>query len=157
TIQLAFAIPEGERAAFEKRFEQEARAAASLSHPGIVVVHDVGRDPGTKTPFIALEFLEGRTLADVIARGEPLPWPKAARLSARVAEALAHAHAKGIVHRDIKPANIMVLDSGQPKVMDFGVAKLPTSTLTTVGEFFGTPSYMSPEQAKGEAVDPRTD
>jgi hypothetical protein len=157
TIQVGFDIPESERAAFEKRFKQEAQAAAALSHPGIVVVHDVGQDPETKTPYIALEFMEGRTLAELTAGAEPMPWPKAARLVAQLAEALAHAHAKGIVHRDIKPANIMVLDSGQSKVMDFGIAKLPASTLTTTGEFFGTPAYMSPEQARGDAVDPRTD
>ena len=157
TIQVGFAIPEGERSAFEKRFKQEAQAAAALSHPGIVVVHDVGQDPETKTPYIALEYMEGRTLADLMAGGEVMPWEKAARLSAQLAEALAHAHAKGIVHRDIKPANIMILDSGQAKVMDFGIAKLPASTLTSTGEFFGTPAYMSPEQARGDAVDPRTD
>jgi len=157
TIQVGFAIPESERAAFEKRFMQEARAAAVLSHPGIVVVHDVGRDSETNTPYIALEFMEGRTLADLTAGGEPMPWPKAARLVAQLAEALAHAHAKGIVHRDVKPANIMVLDTGQSKVMDFGIAKLPASTLTSTGEFFGTPAYMSPEQARGDPVDPRTD
>src|SRR5262249_15091180 len=144
TIQVGFAIPEAERAAFEKRFKQEAQAAAALSHPGIVVVHDVGQDPETRTPFIALEFMEGRTLAELMAAAEARPWPQAARLVAQVAAALAHAHARGIVHRDIKPANIMVLDSGQAKVMDFGIAKLPASTLTTTGEFFGTPAYMSP-------------
>jgi hypothetical protein len=157
TIQIGFAIPEGERAAFEERFKREARAAAVLSHPGIVVVHDVGQDPATNTPYIALEYMEGRTLADHMAGGAPMEWRKAARIVAQLAEALHHAHTKKIIHRDIKPANIMLLDNGQAKVMDFGIARLEASTLTTTGEFFGTPAYMSPEQAKGDPVDPRTD
>jgi eukaryotic-like serine/threonine-protein kinase len=157
TIQIGFAIPEGDRAAFEERFKREARAAAVLSHPGIVVVHDVGEDPATRTPYIALEYMEGKTLAEHIAGGAPMEWRRAARLVAQLAEALHHAHSKKIIHRDIKPANIMVLDSGQAKVMDFGIARLESSTLTTTGEFFGTPAYMSPEQAKGDSIDPRTD
>jgi eukaryotic-like serine/threonine-protein kinase len=157
TIQIGFAIPEGERAAFEERFKREARAAAVLSHPGIVVVHDVGQDPATNAPYIALEYMEGRTLAERMAGGAPMKWKEAARLVAQLAEALHHAHSRKIIHRDIKPANIMVLDSGQAKVMDFGIARLESSTLTSTGEFFGTPAYMSPEQAKGDSVDPRTD
>jgi tRNA A-37 threonylcarbamoyl transferase component Bud32 len=159
TIKLAFAIPEGEKAAFEKRFTAEARAAAGLQHPGIVVVHDVGRDPATGVIYIALEYLEGHTLAEVTADGTPMDWRQALRITEKLAEALHHAHTKGIVHRDIKPANIMVMaSSGQPKVMDFGIAKLPASTLTTAGEFFGTPSFMSPEQAGGQpALDGRSD
>jgi predicted Ser/Thr protein kinase len=157
TIKLAFDIPDSERAAFEKRFLSEARAAAGLSHPGIVVVHDVGRDPETSTVFIALEFLEGRTLADLVADGRPLDWRRAVEITRNLALALHHAHAKGIVHRDIKPANIMLLESDQPKIMDFGIAKLPTSNLTAAGELFGTPSFMSPEQAGGQAVDARSD
>lgn len=157
TIKLAFAIPDAERAAFEKRFLAEARAAAGLSHPGIVVVHDVGRDADTRTVFIALEFLEGQTLADLVSHGQPIEWRRAVEIAHKLAEALHHAHSKGIVHRDIKPANIMLLGSGQPKVMDFGIAKLPASNLTAAGELFGTPSFMSPEQAGGEAVDARSD
>jgi hypothetical protein len=159
TIKLAFAIPEGEKVAFEKRFQAEARAAAGLQHPGIVVVHDVGRDAATDTVYIALEYLEGHTLAEVSSDGTPMDWRQALRITERLADALHHAHAKGIVHRDIKPANIMVMaSSGQPKVMDFGIAKLPASTLTTAGEFFGTPSFMSPEQAGGQtALDGRSD
>ncbi len=157
TIQIGFAIPQSERAVFEERFKREAKAAAVLSHPGIVVVHDVGQDPATKTPYIALEYMEGKTLAELVAGGASMEWTRAATLVAQVAEALHHAHSKKIVHRDIKPANIMVLDSGQSKVMDFGIARLESSTLTSTGEFFGTPAYMSPEQASGDAVDLRTD
>jgi hypothetical protein len=157
TIRLAFEVPPGERESFEKRFLAEARAAGALQHPGIVVVHDVGRDEATGTLYIALEYLEGRTLAEEGAGGQPMEWTQALRLTAQVARALHHAHTQGIVHRDIKPANIMVLASGQAKLMDFGIAKLPASQITVAGEFFGTPSYMSPEQAGGAAVDARSD
>jgi serine/threonine protein kinase len=157
TVRLAFEVPEEGREVFEKRFLAEARAAAGLSHPGIVTVHDVGRDPATGTLYIALEFLDGQTLATVNRGGGVMPWREALRIAARVAEALHHAHSHGIVHRDIKPTNIMLLPTGEPKIMDFGIAKLPASQLTTAGEFFGTPSYMSPEQASGEALDGRSD
>jgi serine/threonine-protein kinase len=157
TVRLAWAISDEDRTLFEKRFLNEARIAGGLSHPGIVVVHDVGRDAASGTLFIALEYLEGRTLAELTALSEPLDWREALRLTAKVAEALDHAHAKGIVHRDVKPANIMVLPSGEPKIMDFGIAKLPTAQLTAAGEFFGTPSYMSPEQAGAGVVDGRSD
>jgi eukaryotic-like serine/threonine-protein kinase len=142
---------------FEKRFLQEARSAASLSHPGIVVVHDVGRDPATGCPYMALELLRGRPL-DAVLRGKgPLPWREALRLGQKLAEALFEAHSKGIVHRDIKPANVMVLESGDPKIMDFGIAKVEASALTAAGQLFGTPLYMSPEQALGHPVDARSD
>ncbi len=157
TVHLAFAVSPEERIGYEKRFLAEARAAARLSHPGIVVVHDVGRDEDDGTLYIALEYLQGRTLAEISAGGSPMGWRDALRLTARVAEALEHAHAAGVVHRDIKPANIMVLDSGQPKIMDFGIAKMRTEQLTTVGQFLGTPAYMSPEQASSQAVDGRSD
>ena len=157
TIRLAFEVPPGERESFEKRFLAEARAAASLQHPGIVVVHDVGRDEATGTLFIALELLEGRTLAEETAAGQPIEWTRALRIAGQLAEALHHAHGQGIVHRDIKPANVMVLASGRAKLMDFGIAKLPASQLTVAGDFFGTPSYMSPEQAGGAPVDARSD
>ena len=157
TIRLAFEVPPAERESFEKRFLAEARAAGALQHPGIVIVHDVGRDEATGTLYIALEYLEGRTLAEEGALGLPMEWTRALRLTAQVAWALHHAHTQGIVHRDVKPANIMVLDSGRVKLMDFGIAKLPASQITMAGEFFGTPSYMSPEQAGGAVVDARSD
>jgi eukaryotic-like serine/threonine-protein kinase len=156
TISIAGAVSDDNREAFEQRFLAEARAAAALSHPAIVVVHDVGRDPETRTPFIALEYLEGQTLAARLEKG-PLPASEAVRVASRLAEALQQAHSRGIVHRDIKPANIMLLPSGDPKIMDFGIAKLETSQLTTEGEVFGTPAYMSPEQALNQKVDGRSD
>ena len=153
---FARSLPENEREHFDQRFLAEARAAAALSHPGIIGVHDVGRDPDTGTLFIALEYLQGQTLGQRLARG-PLDWKEALRLTQRVAEALNHAHAQGIVHRDIKPANIMILESGEPKVMDFGIAKIPESELTGAGQVFGTPLFMSPEQASGTTLDGRSD
>ncbi len=145
------------REAWERRFLTEAQAAARLSHPAIVVVHDVGRDAASGVLYMALEYLEGETLAEKIVAGRPLPWREAARIVARVAEALHVAHGQGVVHRDIKPANVMVLRSGQPKVLDFGVAHLDAGNLTAPGDLFGTPLYMSPEQAAGGKVDARSD
>jgi tRNA A-37 threonylcarbamoyl transferase component Bud32 len=157
TISLAFAVSEADAEAFKTRFLEEARIAARLSHPGIVVVHEVGRDVPSDTLYIALEHLRGQTLADRVGGGRTLPWREAVHLVAQVARALQHAHAHGVVHRDIKPANIMVLESGEAKVLDFGVAKAPASQLTATGQFFGTPAYMSPEQASGEPLDGRSD
>jgi serine/threonine-protein kinase len=157
TIGLAFAVSEEERPSFEERFLTEARIAARLSHPGIVVVHDVGQDPDSGTLYIALEYLVGKTLAEVVAQGTAVEWREALRITKGVAEALHHAHAEGVIHRDVKPANIMILNSGEPKIMDFGIAKVESSQLTAAGQFFGTPLYMSPEQALGRSLDARSD
>jgi serine/threonine-protein kinase len=149
-------LPEELREPFEKRFYQEARAAASLQHPCIVVVYEIGIDAAADAFFISLEFLRGRTLEDLIADG-PLPWRDALRIAGRLADALSHAHEHGIVHRDIKPGNVMILKKGEPKIMDFGVAKLETSKLTTQGDVLGSPGYMAPEQALEARVDARSD
>ena len=143
---------------YEERFLAEARIAAALQHPGIVVVHDVGRDEPTGSLFIALELLRGETLSELAARG-PLEWRAVLQIVAQVARALHHAHGHGVVHRDIKPANVVVLPTGEVKVMDFGIARLETARhrLTTTGEFVGTPLYTAPEQAKTEEVDGRAD
>ena len=161
TVALKVVQPsaEGEAArVYEERFLAEARIAAALHHPGIVVVHDVGRDPSTGALFIALELLRGETLADLGARG-PVEWPAVLRLVSQVARALHHAHLAGVVHRDVKPANVVLLPSGEAKVMDFGIARLESAAhrLTTAGEFIGTPLYTAPEQAKTEEVDGRAD
>jgi serine/threonine-protein kinase len=156
TMALAATVPEELRDQFEKRFYQEARAAASLQHPGIVVVYEIGIDEKSRTPYIALEFLKGKTLEKVLAEG-PRPWMDALRIGARLAEALQEAHSNGVVHRDLKPANVMILASGEPKIMDFGVAKLEASMLTTQGQVFGSPSYMAPELALEARTDARSD
>ena len=121
------------------------------------MVYEVGVDLEAGILYMALEFLRGKTFEAILSTGQPLEWREVLRATARVAEALHHAHAHGIVHRDIKPANIMVLASGEPKIMDFGVAKLEAGELTTGGQVFGSPSYMSPEQADGKKLDGRSD
>ena len=149
-------IAEELRETFEKRFYQEARAAAALQHPCIVVVYEIGIDAAADAFFMSLEFLRGRTLEDVIGDG-PLPWRDALRVASRLADALSHAHEHGIVHRDIKPGNVMILKKGEPKIMDFGVAKLDSSKLTSQGDVLGSPGYMAPEQALEARVDARSD
>ncbi len=140
------------------RFEREARAAGSLDHPNIVVVHDVGEQRGE--PYIVTELLEGETLRRILSRG-PLGPAKALDLAAQLADGLAAAHARGIVHRDVKPENVFVTDRGQVKLLDFGIAKLlesPASDLRTdTGVIMGTPAYMSPEQIRGQPADARSD
>ncbi len=156
-VRILFPISEEERLRFEKRFIQEGRIVARLAHEGIVGVYEVARDK-KRVPYMALEFLEGRTLAAILSEGPAPAWRDSLGLVAQVAEALHHAHGRGIIHRDIKPANIMVLPSGRAKLMDFGLAKSGAGVeLTSTGQFMGTPLYMSPEQALGERLDVRTD
>ncbi len=160
TIHLGFELPpSADRVQIEERFLVEARVAARLSHPGIVGVHDTGRDAETGILYIALEYLEGRTLAQVVSEGQPLEWRRALEMVRDLARALQHAHAKGVIHRDVKPANVMLLPTGQLKIMDFGIAKIETLRLklTREGQSLGTPLYMSPEQALARKVDGRAD
>jgi eukaryotic-like serine/threonine-protein kinase len=157
-VRLVFAVTEADKAAFEKRFLSEARIAGHLSHPGIVVAHDAGRDPATGLVYLAFELLEGKTLAEMTTDGGRLPWRRAFEIVASVAEALHYAHGQGVVHRDVKPANIMVLPTGEPKVLDFGLAKVGASSdLTGAGQSVGTPLFMSPEQVQGAKLDGRSD
>lgn len=139
----------------KERFFIEAQAAGKLIHPHIVTVFDVGEDRGLS--FMAMEFVEGEPLSKFTNKERMLPFEKTIKLINESAEALDFAHRQGIVHRDIKPANIMLTPNGQAKVMDFGIAKLPTSTLTQTGSILGTPAYMSPEQISGRDLDGRSD
>jgi TonB family protein len=134
-----------------QRFRREARAAGLLSHPNIVSLYDVGDD------FFVMELLEGSTLADMIRERGPLPLGEVLSLLEPVADAIDYAHRAGVIHRDIKPANIMVQPDGQPKLMDFGVARLETSIVTAPGHFFGSPSYMAPEQITSSQATARSD
>ena len=140
---------------FRKRFVREAQAAAALDHPHICTVHEIDETKGET--FIVMAFIAGQSLKDKMASG-PLSTQEALDISAQVAEGLFEAHAKGIVHRDIKPSNILLTEKGQAKITDFGLAKLSgRQDLTRSGTIMGTVFYMSPEQAKGENVDHRTD
>ena len=143
---------------FQQRFAREAQAAGNLNHPAIVTVHDIGQDESTGVSFIAMEYVEGQNLKEVLAQGRPLSFEQAADIIAQVAEGLDFAHAKGIVHRDVKPANIILIEGNRAKITDFGIAKITSgANLTTTGQFLGTPNYMAPEQIKGTPVDGRSD
>ncbi|GAA1826438.1 Stk1 family PASTA domain-containing Ser/Thr kinase [Agromyces salentinus] len=152
--------------AFRMRFRQEAQSAARMAHPTIVRVFDAGEETVTdasghevQLPFIVMEFVEGRLLKDIIHDG-PLEPAAAVRVIDGVLTALEYSHRAGVVHRDIKPGNIMITTTGQVKVMDFGIARAVSDSSTTVAQttaILGTASYFSPEQAKGETVDARTD
>jgi predicted Ser/Thr protein kinase len=142
---------------FRERFVREARAAGRLNHPGIVTVHDVGEDPETGLMYIAMEYVEGRDLKQILATGHLFRPSEAARIAADVATALDYAHSLGVVHRDVKPANIILTADGSPKITDFGIARFETSNLTVDGQFIGTPNFMSPEQITGKGVDGRSD
>ena len=156
------------------RFQREARAASALNHPRICTIHDIGDYHGR--PFFVMELLEGQSLNERMS-GKPVPVPELVDLALQTCDALQAAHAKGIIHRDIKPANVFLTTSGQIKILDFGLAKLVEEsqsaaatvtmteaeiiagavTRTRIGKLVGTPAYLSPEQARGEEVDARTD
>ena len=149
---------------FQERFRREAHAAASLNHPGIAAVYDTGQQvdetTGVSVPFLVMELVDGPTLRDVLREEGSLPADRALELTRVVLGGLGHSHAAGIVHRDIKPSNIMLTPKGEAKVMDFGIARAAaetTSDLTGTSTVIGTAHYLSPEQARGERVDQRSD
>lgn len=154
TINLNLA--EDEQEEFEARFYQEAKAAGRLSHPNIVTIFDVGKSDDLA--YIAMEFLQGRELRDILNDGERLPVQQVLDLVAQVASGLGYAHEHGIVHRDIKPSNIMVIRDGHVKITDFGIARMESASVRTqTGMVLGSPKYMSPEQVMGKNVDSRSD
>jgi serine/threonine-protein kinase len=141
---------------YEARFHQEARAAGGLSHPAIVTIFDIGRSGDTA--YMAMEYIEGAELGELLAGAKPLPLEQAVSIAAQVAEGLCYAHERGVVHRDVKPANIMVAPDGSVKITDFGIARMRTSgDLTQTGTMLGSPRYMSPEQVLGKRADQRSD
>lgn len=147
---------------FQVRFRREAQAAASLNHPAIVAVYDTGEDRTTTgaTPYIVMEYVEGETLRDVLRREDRLEPARAMSLTADICAALDFSHRNGIVHRDVKPGNVMITPQGTVKVMDFGIARAVSdsaATMTSTAAVIGTAQYLSPEQARGEGVDARSD
>ena len=152
---IGLQLTSAETEEFEKRFYREARSAGRLNHSNIVTIHDVGKTDDVA--YIAMEFLRGQSLREILDSGVVLPPEKIADIAVQVADGLAYAHANRIVHRDIKPPNIMVLESGLVKITDFGIALLPSGSRTLDGAVFGSPKYMSPEQVTGRAVDGRAD
>src|ERR1700727_3598999 len=147
---------------FQARFRREAQSAASLNHPNIVAVYDTGEDmaTGTPIPYIVMEFVDGRTVRDLLQDGHRLLPERSLEIIDGVLRALDYSHTAGIVHRDIKPGNVMVTRNGDIKVMDFGIARAVSdaqATMTQTAQVIGTAQYLSPEQAQGKRVDARSD
>ncbi len=149
-------------ATFVSRFRKEALSAAGLNHPGIVAVYDSGEEEnssGSRTPYIVMEYVSGQTLREIIQRGERMDLERVITITKGILEALDYSHKKGIIHRDIKPGNIMITDSGDVKVMDFGIARAldESATMTNTWNVVGTAQYLAPEQATGSSADARSD
>lgn len=149
---------------FQERFRREAQASAGLNHPNIVAVYDTGEEPdpatGVRVPFIVMELVQGSTLRDLLRTGRQIQPTKALTFTQGVLDALGYSHKAGIIHRDIKPANVMLTPEGVVKVMDFGIARAvsdTSATMTQTAAVIGTAQYLSPEQARGETVDARSD
>jgi serine/threonine-protein kinase len=154
TINLNLSKSELEE--YEARFQQEIKAAGRLNHPNIVTIYDVGKTD--QVAYMAMEFLEGKELKDMIASGQIPPADQVVDIITQVADGLSFAHQQDIVHRDVKPSNIMVMKGGIAKITDFGIARLPNSAVKTMtGLILGSPRYMSPEQVIGKAIDARSD
>ena len=144
-----------ERAEFEERFYREAKSAGCLSHANIVTIYDVG-ETGDMA-YIAMEYVDGKSLREMLDSGVVLPVEMIGRIVARIASALNYAHENHVVHRDIKPANIMITSGRDVKIMDFGIAQIPAGSRTQLGTVLGSPKYMAPEQVAGQPTDGRTD
>lgn len=152
---------------FQKRFRREAQSAASLNHPAIVAVYDTGEEvmlapdgQEVSVPYIVMEYVEGHTVRELLSDGSPVPIDEAVDIVAGVLAALEYSHHRGLVHRDIKPGNVMLTNTGEVKVMDFGIARAmedSQATMTQTDAVVGTAQYLSPEQARGETVDARSD
>jgi serine/threonine-protein kinase len=153
---IALSVDGGDRADYEARFLQEAKAAGAMAYPNIVTVYDVGRS--ADVAFMAMELLEGEELGTLMRQAGGIPIERAVDIAAQIAEGLAYAHERGVVHRDIKPPNIMILKDGLVKITDFGIARHRASPVhTQTGLLLGSPRYMSPEVFLGERADGRSD
>ena len=152
---------------FQARFRREAQSAASPNHPNIVSVYDTGEETVTgpdgrsiSVPYIVMEYVEGHTVKELLSDGTPVPINEAISIVSGILSALEYSHSQNLVHRDIKPGNIMLTGDGKVKVMDFGIARALTdsqATMTQTNAVVGTAQYLSPEQARGEQVDARSD
>ena len=155
TINTEEAGHEG-MAEYEARFYTEAKAAGGLNHPNIIIVYDIGKSG--HLVYLAMEYIEGKELRELLADGKPLPVAQAVDIAAQVADGLAYAHQHQVVHRDIKPANIMITPEGRAKIADFGIARMRSSeTRTQTGIILGSPKYIAPEQVVGKRADHRSD
>ena len=157
TFRIGFAARDDELTQFRSRFVREAQSAGILSHPNIVTIHDVVDEGLAGTCFIAMEYVKGTNLKQLLQRPDAFPLAFVVDILAQVAEALDYAHSRGVVHRDIKPANILITPDDRVKITDFGIARLDSSNLTMEGQLLGTPNYMAPEQIQGREVDHRAD
>jgi TonB family protein len=155
TIRLDIPRQSPQYKSFIDRFYHEARISGTLSHPNIVTLFDIGEENGL--PYLAMEFVEGETIASLLERGVRFKPEKVIGLVSQVASAIDYAHSRGVIHRDIKPSNLILSEGERVKVTDFGIAKLIDAEMTQSGTLLGTPSYMSPEQAMGEKLDGRSD
>jgi eukaryotic-like serine/threonine-protein kinase len=158
-VALKILRPEyAEDPTFRARFESEARHAAGLHHPGIAAVYDYGLSEESHTPYLVMELVDGKPMSELLAGGRAFDPQRARELVAQVADALAVAHAAGVVHRDVKPANLIVTPDGTVKVTDFGIARAVDSVpITMTGQVLGTPQYLAPEQARGEQATAASD
>jgi serine/threonine protein kinase len=155
TINMEEAGHEG-MAEYEARFYTEAKAAGGLNHPNVIIIYDIGKSG--HLVYMAMEYIEGRELREMLVEGQPLPVLQAVEIAAQVGEGLAYAHQHHVVHRDIKPANIMITPEGRAKIADFGIARMRSSeTRTQTGVILGSPKYISPEQVVGKRADHRSD
>jgi len=150
------ALDDETRALFNRRFQNEARAAGKLHHPNIVQVFDVGDDP-EQGPYLVFEYVPGHTLKEQLRKRGPLPKDELLAVAQQVADALATAHAAGIIHRDLKPENLLVTENGLVKLADFGIARVPNADLTKEGQFLGTPCYSAPETLLKGVYNEQTD
>ncbi len=157
TFRIGYSVKDHELQQFRARFIREAQSAGILSHPNIVTIHDVVEEGADGVAFIAMEYVRGTNLKQLLQGGTPLGLPFAAEIVRQVGEALDYAHSRGVVHRDVKPANIIITADNRVKITDFGIARLDTSNLTQEGQLLGTPNYMAPEQILGKEVDHRAD